>query len=123
MCSLVKSPKEILKGILETDGVKAVMISGRDGLIISSVGTIDADTETLGAIASSGLGSSEALGSEAGIGELEQFISQYKSGIAIIQLVTSEAVLLLLATKDANLGMLRLAINKAKKPLMDILSY
>ncbi|MEQ8189913.1 MAG: roadblock/LC7 domain-containing protein [Candidatus Eremiobacterota bacterium] len=119
----MKSPKEILKGILETDGVKAVMISGRDGLIISSVGTIDADTETLGAIASSGLGSSEALGAEAGIGELEQFISQYKSGIAIIQLVTSEAVLLLLATKDANLGMLRLAINKAKKPLMDILSY
>lgn len=119
----MKSPKEILKGILETDGVKAVMISGRDGLIISSVGTIDADTETLGAIASSGLGSSEALGVEAGIGELEQFISQYKSGIAIIQLVTSEAVLLLLATKDANLGMLRLAINKAKKPLMDILSY
>jgi len=119
----VRSPKEILKGILETDGVKAVMISGRDGLIISSVGTIDADIETIGAIASSGLGSSEALGSEAGVGELDQLISQYKSGIAIIQLVTSEAVLLMLATKDANLGMLRLAINRAKKPLMDILSF
>jgi uncharacterized protein len=119
----VKSPKEILKSILETDGVKAVMIAGRDGLIISSVGNIDADMETIGAIASSGLGSSEALGDQSALGELEQVISQYKNGIAILQLVTSDAVLLMLATKDANLGMLRLAINRSKKPLVDILSY
>ena len=119
----MKSPKEILSGILETDGVKAVMIAGRDGLIISSVGIVDADMETIGAIASSGLGSSEALGSEAMVGDLEQLISQYKNGIAVIQLVTSEALLLLLATKDANLGMLRLAINRSKKPLKEILSY
>lgn len=119
----MKSPKEILKGILDTEGVKAVIISGRDGLIISSVGNIESDIETIGAIATSGLGSSEALGSESGIGELEQVIAQYKNGIAVIQLVTSEALLLMLATKDANLGMLRVAINRSKKQLMDILSF
>ena len=119
----LKSPKEILREILKTEGVKAVIIAGRDGLVISSEGIIDADMETIGAIASSGLGSSEALGSEARVGELEQLISQYKGGIAIIQLITEEALLLLLATKDANLGMLRLAINRSKKQLVEILSY
>lgn len=119
----LKSPKEILRTILETDGVKAVVIAGRDGLIISSEGILDADMETIGAIASSGLGSTEALGGEARMGDLEQLIAQYEKGIAIVQLITAEALLLLLATKDANLGMLRLAINRSKKQLIEMLSY
>ena len=119
----MKSPKEILKTILDTEGVKAVIIAGRDGLIISSVGNVDADLETIGAIASSGLGASESLGSEAGVGELDQVISQYKDGIAVVQLITSDTVLLLLATKNANLGMLRVSVNRSKKLLSDILKF
>jgi len=53
---------EVLKEILRLEHSKGALVVGRDGLVISSVGMVDLDIDTVGALASSTLGTTEVLG-------------------------------------------------------------
>lgn len=51
--------KQILSEFLQLDGVTAAVVAGRDGFVIESAVSGDVDIEALGAMASTGLGTSK----------------------------------------------------------------
>jgi predicted regulator of Ras-like GTPase activity (Roadblock/LC7/MglB family) len=62
--------KQILMEFLRLDGVTAAVVIGRDGFVIEDAVSGEIDTDALGAMASTGMGTSEAMGAELGKGEL-----------------------------------------------------
>jgi len=64
--------KRILGDLAKVEGVNAAAIVGRDGFVIEHVANIQVDMDALGAMASTSVGTSEAMGIELGKGNFEQ---------------------------------------------------
>lgn len=110
--------KEILNQLVKVAGARGSMIVGRDGLVLASSGDLGGEVEGIGAVTSSGLGALESLGQGLQFGDVDQLMGIFGKGIAIIQNLTGDLLLLVLANTDANLAMLRHGINKFKSDLV-----
>ena len=66
--------KQILGEFLKVEGVTAAVVVGRDGFVIESAVSGKVDIDALGAMASTGMGTSEAMGNELGKGQLDQML-------------------------------------------------
>lgn len=104
--------KELLAELARMQGVAAVCLVGCDGFLIESVLNGKMEAEMVGAIASSGFGASESIGRELGKGRLEMTMLEFESGPVILSPVGSEFFLVLVASKEASLGMMRMKIRK-----------
>ena len=60
--------KPLLEEFLKIEGVSTAVVIGRDGFVIESAVSGKVDIEALGAMASTGLGTSEAMGITLGKG-------------------------------------------------------
>ncbi len=104
---------ELLKELVDIDGVNTAVIVGRDGFVIdgfSNGGKMD--TETVGAVISAGTGSSEVMGRELKVGVMTQGMMEFSDGMIMMSLVGSEAILAVVANPKANLGYVRFQIKK-----------
>jgi predicted regulator of Ras-like GTPase activity (Roadblock/LC7/MglB family) len=116
---------ELLNGFVRVRGVNAALIVGQDGLVLQSVnapGAEDTDVEILGAMASSGLLPAEEIGEKTDRGRLVQGIYEYERGVVVIEPLGSTAILVVVTTESANLGLLRLQARKAHPDLEAALS-
>lgn len=104
--------RDLLSELSAMPGVNAVCLAGCDGLLIDSIANTETDAELVGAIASSGLGAFESIARELGRGALELTMHEFEQGPVIISPVGKEFVLVIVAGKDASLGMLRLKMKK-----------
>ncbi|HOO96846.1 MAG TPA: roadblock/LC7 domain-containing protein [Caldisericia bacterium] len=104
--------EQILSKLADVEGVQGVFVVSKDGLILDSVGSLSVDLTSIAAIASSGLGSAEVLGETAALGGLDQEILEFKNGKAVIQSINQRLLLCMIASKQANLGMIRYTIDK-----------
>ncbi len=77
------------------------------------------DTEAIGAMVSTGMGSAESVGRELGLKEMDQAMMEFKGGIVIMSALGSDALLAIVADKDANLGGIRLQVRKNVPKLLD----
>ena len=86
--------KEMLKPLLEEflklEGVSAAVVVGRDGFVIESAVSGKVDIEALGAMASTGLGTSEAMGNTLGKGELSQMLVELEKGPIILSPLSAD---------------------------------
>lgn len=106
---------ELLAGFTRVRGVSAALVVGQDGLVLQSAiapGAEEADVDVLGAMASSGLVPAQEIGSETGRGRLLQGIYEYESGVVVIEPIGGSAILVVVTTASANLGLLRLQARK-----------
>jgi hypothetical protein len=108
-------------------GVSAALIVGQDGLVLQSVtapGAEQTDADVLGAIASSGLVPAQEIGGETGRGRLLQGIYEFEKGVVVIEPIGQSAILVVVTTAAANLGLLRLQARKVhadiEKALTDL---
>ena len=106
------SLKEILNEFAKLQGVNAVCLVGRDGFLLDSIARTGIETEMVGAIASSGFGSAESMGRQLGKGELSMSMLEFESGPVMFSPVGEDAFLVVVADRDANLGMVRLKLKK-----------
>jgi predicted regulator of Ras-like GTPase activity (Roadblock/LC7/MglB family) len=113
---------ETLKGMAQMEGIKAVCLVGRDGFLIDSISTTGMDAETVGAIASSGFGSSERMGREIGQGGIEMVMFEYEGGPVMLSPIGEEAFLVVIAEKSVNLGLIRVKIRKHSGELVTAVS-
>ncbi len=104
--------KELLTEFTNIPGVNTACLVGRDGFLLHSVALSGIDAEMIGAIASSGFGASEAMGKQLQKGGMSMTMVEYDNGPVMFSPVGSEAFLVIIADKDANLGMIRLKIKK-----------
>ena len=104
--------KDLLTEFTNIPGVNTACLVGRDGFLLDSIAISGIDTEMIGAIASSGFGASESMGAQLGKGGMSMSMIEYDEGPVMLSPVGDEAFLVIVAEKEANLGMIRLKIKK-----------
>jgi len=102
-----------LNRIVETDGVRAVVVAANDGLMIDGAKKDEKeDLEALAALAASIGGSLRSLASELGRQALQQVIAEFGDGTVLIQPVGTDATLAVFSTVEGNLGRLRFLVRR-----------
>ncbi|MBN2734354.1 MAG: roadblock/LC7 domain-containing protein [Methanomicrobiaceae archaeon] len=104
--------KQILSEFLELDGVTAAVIAGRDGFVIESAVSGDFNVEALGAMASTGLVTSEAMARELGKETMNQIIIEMEEGPIIIAPLSKDEIIVIVAEKSVNVGRVRYELKK-----------
>ena len=104
--------KELLTEFTKLQGVNAVCLVGRDGFLLDSIAKTGFDAEMIGAIASSGFGTSESMGKQLGKGAMLMSMIEFDDGPVLFSPVGADAIFVIIADKDANLGMVRLKLKK-----------
>lgn len=107
--------QKILAEFTTIEGVHTACLVGRDGFLLDTIARSGIDAEMIGAIASSGFGSAESMGTQLGQGELKMTMLEYTDGPVMFAPVGSEAFLVIVAEKETNLGWIRLTIKKNSK--------
>ncbi len=109
--------QEILKEFAKLQGVDAVCLVGRDGFLLDSMARTGIDVEMIGAIASSGFGSAESIGRQLGKGDMTISMIEFERGPVMFSPTGSDAFVVIIADKEANLGMVRLKLKKHSSEL------
>jgi len=110
--------KQILGEFLKLEGVSAAVVIGRDGFVIESAVSGKMDIDALGAMASTGIGTSEAMGRELGKGELNQMLVELEKGPIIISPLSKDELIAIVAETTSNLGRIRYELKKNKERLV-----
>jgi len=110
--------KQILGEFLKIEGVSAAVVVGRDGFVIESAASGKMDIDALGAMASTGLGTSEAMGKELGKGELRQMLVELDQGPIIMYPLSPDELIAIVASNEANVGRIRYELKKNKDRLV-----
>ncbi len=97
--------------------VEAAAIVSVDGLSMASSLPADIEEDRVSAMSAAMLSLGERISSELGRGELEQVMVKGESGYVILTAVGEEAVLTVLARKDAKLGLIFLDVNRTVEAL------
>ena len=111
--------KTQLSDFVRVEGIKSAVIVGRDGFVIEGV-TNDGnlDIEAIGAILSTGLGTSEVMGKELNVGKLTQSMVEYESGVLVMGTLGIDALLCVVCDQGSNLGNVRLQVKKRSPNLL-----
>ena len=105
--------KDLLAELTRAEGINTAVVTSRDGFVIEGVTQGGAlDTDAVGAVISTGIGSSEVMGRELGVGDMNQSMIEYSSGIIMISFLGVEAILAVVADLKANLGNVRYQVKK-----------
>ncbi len=110
--------KQILGEFLKVEGVFAAVIVGRDGFVIESAVSGKIDIDALGAMASTGMGTSEAMGIELGRGNLNLMLVELEKGSIILSPLSSNESIAIIADTMASVGRIRYELKKNKERLM-----
>ncbi len=94
----VSTIQELVRALRARDGVEAVVLLGRDGLVVDALGAPGLDNERLAALVPLVVGAADELGSQAGRHDLATAVLEYSEGAAIVSPIGSDAILLVLAT-------------------------
>jgi predicted regulator of Ras-like GTPase activity (Roadblock/LC7/MglB family) len=112
---MATNPKSILQTLTKVAGIHEALVVGRDGFVIEHVGDMDADST--GAVISTAIGATEAMGSELEQGVLFEMMAEYKEGTVIVAPIGPDAILGIAADETANLGAIRHAVKKNLREL------
>jgi predicted regulator of Ras-like GTPase activity (Roadblock/LC7/MglB family) len=100
------SIRDLVAALRQREGVDAAIVLGRDGLLIDSQAIPGLNPEDLAARIPSIIGPADELGTAAGRGEVVTLILEHRQGIAIVSVLSAEAILLVLVQATANIGQL-----------------
>ncbi len=105
---------ERLRDLQASSGdVEGAAIVSVDGLSMASSLTGNVEEDRVSAMSAAMLSLGERISSELGRGELEQVNVKGSDGYVVLTSVGEEAVLTVLARKDAKLGLILLDVNRA----------
>lgn len=112
---------ERLRDLQASSGdVEAAAIVSVDGLSMASSLPADIEEDRVSAMSAAMLSLGERISSELGRGALEQVMVKGENGYVILTAVGEEAVLTVLARKDAKLGLIFLDVNRTVEALSAI---
>ncbi|MBA3673280.1 MAG: roadblock/LC7 domain-containing protein, partial [Gemmatimonadaceae bacterium] len=100
------SIRDLVAAIRQREGVEAAIVLGRDGLLIDSQSVPGLDAEDLAARIPSIIGPADELGVSAARGALTTAVLEYEQGLAVVSVLSADAVLVVLVRPQANVGQL-----------------
>jgi predicted regulator of Ras-like GTPase activity (Roadblock/LC7/MglB family) len=98
--------RDLVAALRQREGVEAAIVLGRDGLLIDSQAIQGLNPEDLAARIPAIIGPADELGSAAARGEVMTMILEHQKGIAVVSVLSSEAILFVLVRPDASIGQL-----------------
>ena len=106
MASRVEKIQDVLRGLRQAspDIVGSAVVS-IDGFVIASVLPSEIDEELVSGMAAAMLGVGERISSELMASKMEQTYVRSEKGYVILNAIGEEAVLVVLTTKEAKLGL------------------
>lgn len=104
--------REILGELSKLESIEAVCLVARDGFLLESIARSGIDKEMIGAIASSGFGASASMGKQLDKGAMLISMIEFDQGPVLLAPIGDDAFLVIVADKNANLGMIRLKLKK-----------
>ena len=109
------SIRDLVNAIRQREGVEAAVVLGRDGLVIDSQNVPGLDPEDLAARIPGIIGPAEELSETIARGELLTSILEYREGLAVISVLTADALLVVLIRADANVGQLLFELRRNRE--------
>lgn len=109
------SIRDLVSAIRQREGVEAAIVLGRDGLLIDSQSIPGLDPEDLAARIPPIITPADELGTASGRGELVTAVLEHRGGLAIVSVLSSEAVLFVLVSPTANIGQLLFELRRNRE--------
>jgi predicted regulator of Ras-like GTPase activity (Roadblock/LC7/MglB family) len=106
---------------ISTPDIEASAVVSVDGLIIASALPSDVEEDRVSAMSAAMLSLGERIAGELGRGMLDQVYIRGANGYVILMSVGEEAVLTVLAHKDAKLGLVFLDMRRAAEDLSHLI--
>jgi hypothetical protein len=106
---------------VSTPAIEAAAVVSVDGLSMASSLPADVEEDRVAAMSAAMLSLGERIASELGRGMLEQVYIKGENGFVVLRSVGEEAVLTVLARKDAKLGLVFLDMGRAVTELEKLL--
>lgn len=107
--------RDLVGALRQRDGVEAAVVLGRDGLLIDSQADATVDAETVAALVPSIVGAADDFGRQGARGSLTTAVLEYARGVAVISVLSADAILLVLARPGANLGALLFELRRHRE--------
>jgi len=95
--------------------VDAAIVLGRDGLLIDSQIGPGLDADDIAARIPAIIGSADEFGAATARGELLTAVLEHRNGLAIVSVLSHEAILLVLVTPRANIGQLLFELRRNRE--------
>jgi len=108
----VASIRDLVAAIRQREGVEAAVVLGRDGLLIDGQAVPGIDPERLPVDHPPLTRNHHPVGANVGRAELLTAVLEYRGGVAIISAMSSEAILFVLLTPQANIGQLLIELRR-----------
>ena len=104
--------RDVLQELVDVQGILTSVLVGRDGFVIDGISSGEMDTEAIGAVISTAIGSNEVMGTELEVGDFSQSMVEFAGGVIVTSLVGESAILATVADLQAPLGNVRYQVKK-----------
>ncbi len=98
--------RDLTVAIRQKPGIEAVVVLGRDGLLIDSQGTLNLDAEGLAARVPGIVAAADEIGTSTSRGSMRMAVIEQEEGYAVVSAVGDDALLCVLTSRNADLSSL-----------------
>lgn len=109
--------REVVEALARRPGVDAVLVVGRDGLAIDTHIANGVDPESVSALLPGVVGAITELGSAGGRGEFGTGVLEFGSGLALVSILTRDALLAVLVRPATNVGSLLVDLRRHRSAI------
>ena len=100
------SIRDLVAALRRREGVEAAVVLGRDGLLIDGQAIAGLDAENLAARVPPIVSPADEFGQSTGRGDLRTAVLEHAHGLAIVAVLSADALLLVLVSPSADVGQL-----------------
>ncbi|MEO5590553.1 MAG: roadblock/LC7 domain-containing protein [Gemmatimonadaceae bacterium] len=109
--------RDLMVVIRQRPGIEAVVVLGRDGLLIDSQGPLQLDSEGLAARIPGIVSAADEIGATTGRGAMRIAVIEQEDGYAVVSSVGDDALLCVLTSRSADLGSLLYDVRRHRESI------
>jgi predicted regulator of Ras-like GTPase activity (Roadblock/LC7/MglB family) len=113
--------RDVVEALSRSTGVDAVVVVGRDGLLIDSRVGNGVDAESVAALLPSAIKLLSQLGDAGGRGDFNSAVLEFGGGLAIVAVLNAEALLIVLVQPATNVGSLLFDLRRHRTAIAGLL--
>jgi len=113
--------RDVVQALGRRQGVKAVIVLGRDGLPIDALSRNGLDSDGVAALIPALVTACGSLGAAAACGPFDSGVVEFEGGMAMVTAVTPDTLLAVLVRPDTNIGALLYEIRKHRPAIAKLL--
>lgn len=109
--------RDLTVAIRQRPGIEAVVVLGRDGLLIDAQSVVPLDSEDLAARVPGIVAAADEIGLSTGRGSMRIALVEHEQGYAVVSAVGDDALLCVLTSPAADLGSLLYEVRRHRESI------